>query len=281
MKDNLNFVKLFDLNVPVMEHFDYYIDQLSKSQKYKDIKYFLSLYRNMELDIDDVNKFRKNKSDEIIAFIKSTNSYIEMCYDKNLIDYPTVKNIEYLEGVKYLSIDLRNANWASLKHYDPPHINELGKDYLDFLDKFNLPKVFIFSKYLRQFIFGNVDPRRIIKVQRNLIQNVVRQYQNFLQLEGVRNDEAIFSFKKFDDISTIYKEIDSQKYKTKIFSINKVENFRIDNIYSVNGDLTSREMVGVDGTQFYLKLKEYITGETIDERDLYFRNNHKLAKWVL
>ena len=192
MKDPKSFVKLFDLNVPVIEHLDYYIDQMSKTQKYKDIKHFLSLYQESEMEISDAYEFRKNKSQEIIDFIKGTNAYNELCYDKNLIDYPTTKSIEYVEGVKYLSIDLRSANWVALKHYDPPHINELGNDYIDFLSKFNLPKVFLHSKYLRQFIFGNVNPKRLIKVQRNLIQEMVRKYQDDLQVEGVRNDEVIF-----------------------------------------------------------------------------------------
>ena len=281
MKDPKSFVKLFDLNVPVIEHLDYYIDQMSKTQKYKDIKHFLSLYEESEMEISDAYEFRKNKSQEIIEFIKGTNAYNELCYDKNLIDYPTAKSIEYVEEIKYFSIDLRSANWVALKHYDPPHINELGNDYIDFLSKFNLPKVFLHSKYLRQFIFGNVNPKRLIKVQRHLIQEMVRKYQDKLQVEGVRNDELIFSFKDFKEIESIYGEIDHDKYKTKIFTIDRVEDFRIDNLYDVDGNLVHREMMGVDGTLFYIKLKEYITGEKLDIRDLYFKSNGRKAIWVI
>lgn len=281
MKDPKSFVKLFDLNVPVIEHLDYYIDQMSKTQKYKDIKHFLSLYEESEMEISDAYEFRKNKSQEIIEFIKGTNAYNELCYDKNLIDYPTAKSIEYVEEIKYLSIDLRSANWVALKHYDPDHINELGNDYIDFLNKFNLPKVFLHSKYLRQFIFGNVNPKRLIKVQRHLIQEMVRKYQDVLQVEGVRNDEVIFSFKDFSEIKDIYNQIDHDKYKTKIFTIDRVEDFRIDNLYDIDGNLVHREMMGVDGTLFYIKLKEYITGEELDIRDLYFKSNGRKAIWAI
>ena len=281
MKDPKSFVKLFDLNVPVIEHLDYYINQMSKTQKYKDIRHFLSLYEESEVEIDDAYEFRKNKSQEIIEFIKGTNAYNELCYDKNLIDYPTAKSIEYLEEIKYFSIDLRSANWVSLKHYDPNHINELGSDYIDFLSKFNLPKVFLHSKYLRQFIFGNVNPKRLIKVQRNLIQEMVRKYQDKLQVEGVRNDEVIFSFKDFSEIKDIYNQIDHDKYKTKIFTIERVEDFRIDTSYNVFGEILHKEMMGVDGTLFYIKLKEYITGEKLDIRDLYFRSNGRKAIWAI
>jgi hypothetical protein len=281
MKDPKSFVKLFDLNVPTIDHLDYYVEQMSKTQKYKDIKTFLKMYQDIEKDISDAYEFRKNKSQEIIEFIKSTNTYNEMCYDKSLIDYPTTRSIEYVEGVKYLSVDLRSANWMSLKKYDPDHINELGSDYAKFLKKFNLPDVFIHSKYLRQFIFGNVNPKRIAKVQRNIIQEVVRRYQDSLQVEGVKNDEVIFSFKEFMDIEEIYNQIDTKKYKTKIFTINRIEDFRIDTIYDINGNMSYREMSGVDGTLFFIKLKQYITGEPLDIKDLYFRSNGRLAIWII
>jgi hypothetical protein len=281
MKDPKSFVKLFDLNVPSIEHLDYYVEQMSKTQKYKDIKRFLKMYQDVEQDISDAYEFRKNKSEEIIEFIKTTNAYNEMCYDKNLIDYPTSRSIEYVEDVKYLSVDLRSANWMALKKYDPYHINELGSDYSTFLKKFDLPDVFIYSKYLRQFIFGNVNPKRIAKVQRNIIQEIVRKYQDILQVEGVKNDEVIFSFKDFTEIQDIYNEIDNEKYKTKIFTIERVEDFRIDTIFNINGDVLSREMSGVDGTLFFIKLKQYVTGEPLDIKDLYFRSNGRLAIWLV
>jgi len=280
MKDPKSFVKLFDLNVPNLEHFDYYISQLQKTSKFKDILNFLELYLEAEDVIgEDAYDFRKKKSEEIIDFIKSTNAYNELCYDKNLVDFPTSNTIQYDEKLKYISIDLRSANWIALKNYDPVHINELGNTYEEFLSKFDLPKVFIHSKYLRQFIFGNVNPKRLIKVQRNLIQDIVRNYQDSLILEGVRNDEAIFSFEDYSQLQEIVPTIDQSKYKVKIFTIKRVEDFRIDSVFDDKGNFLYKEMFGVDGTQFFIKLKEYITEEPLDIRDLYFRSNGKLALW--
>ena len=79
MKDPKSFVKLFDLNVPNLEHFDYYISQLQKTSKFKDILNFLELYLEAEDVIgEDAYDFRKKKSEEIIDFIKSTNAYNEL-----------------------------------------------------------------------------------------------------------------------------------------------------------------------------------------------------------
>jgi hypothetical protein len=280
MKDPKGFVKLFDLNVPVLEHFDYYITQLSKTQKYRSIFQFLEMYQQCESEIGDAWSYRKSKSEEIIDFIQSTNAYSELCFDRNLVDYPVRKSIEWVEGVKYLSIDLRSANWTALKTYDPEHINELGNSYQEFLSKFDLPSVFIESKYLRQFIFGHINPKRLGKVQRNLIQDVVDKYEKILKVVGVRNDEVIFEFSHFEEIQKIWQEIDHVKYKVKIFTVDKVEDFRIDNLYNIWGELLHREMIGCDGTKFYIKLKQYITGEKLDVRDLYFKSAGNIAIWM-
>ena len=279
MKNPENFVKLFDLNVPKIEYFDYYLLQLSKTQKYKDIIHFSKLFEESEDEILEPYEYRRFKAQEVTEMIQSTNAYNELCYDKQLVDYPTSRNIEYDDDLYYFSIDLRSANWVALKSYDPDHINELGSTYFDFLSKFNLPRVFIESKYLRQFLFSKIDTKKIIKVQRNLIQQVVRDYQDELQLEGVRNDEVIFSFKKFTEIKDIFEKIDKVKYKVKIFKTQKMEDFRIDNLFDISGNLIHKELVGLDSSLFYLNQKKYITGENITLKDLYFRSNGKLAIW--
>ena len=279
MKNNKDFIKLFDLNVPVMEHFEYYIDQMSKTEKFKDIRSLISLFEEVDGKVDDIYDFKIKKSQEVINFIKTTDAYTDLCYDNNLLDLPTNKSFTYEEGVNYLSIDLRSANWVSLKKYDQQ--NQLGDSYAEFLSKFGLPEVFVRSKYLRQFIFGNVNPKKQQKVQRNLIQEVVREYGSQLNIECVKNDEAIFSFKNFDDVKSIMESIDKSKYTAKIFTIQRVEDFRIDTHYNSNGNFLYQEMVSVNGQQFYLKLKQYITGELLDVRDLYFKQDGKLGIWVV
>lgn len=280
MKDIKGFIKLFDLNIPNIEHFDYYIDQLSKIQKFKNIKELITLYEKAESELDvDIYDYRLKKSQEVIEFIKNSNAYSEMMLDNQLIDYPTSRSANYEEGVNYFSIDMKSANWVSLKRYDPPHINELGTTYSDLLSIFEMPEIFIHSKYLRQFIFGNINPKRISKVQRNMIQDVVRKYQDNLQIDVVRADEVIFSFKEFSEIKEIYNSIDKDKFNVKIFNINRVEDFRIDSVYDIDGNFLYKDIFGVDGTQLFIKIKEYLTHEDIDVRDLYFRNNGKLAIW--
>ncbi len=279
MNSRENFVKLFDLNVPKIEYFDYYLGQMSKSKKYGDISNYYKLFESSTQDITDPYEYRRVKALEVTDFIQGTNAYNELCYDKNLIEYPTNKNIEYSDDLNYLSIDLKSANWIALKSYDPPHINELGDDFSQFFSRFDLPKVFIESKYLRQFLFSKLDTKKIIKVQRNMIQEIVRKYQSDLLVEGVRNDEVIFQFSDFSEVRDISNEIDHSKYKMKIFKTQKFDDFRVDSHFDTSGSLIHKELIGVDTSVFYLNLKKYITGEKIELKDLYFRSGGNLAIW--
>jgi hypothetical protein len=279
MRDIKGFCKLFDLNIPVYSEFDYYIGQLSKVPKFSNLSNLIKLYEEAESNIDDLYEYRLEKSKEIIEFLKGTRAYEELIYDNLIPDLPTTKNFHYEEGRKYISIDLKKANWLSVKKYDPHFLNELGNTYEEFLDKFNIPNILKQSKSFRQFIFGNINPKKQIKAQRLMIQGVIDEIGDFLQLECIRHDEVIYSFDKFSDISSICSDYDNNIYNFKIFTVDRVEDFKIENYYNTKGDLTGRSMVGCNGNLYYINLKKHITGESLDIRDLYFRTENRLAIW--
>lgn len=279
MRDIKGFCKLFDLNIPVYSEFDYYIAQLSKVPKFSNLPNLIKLYEEAESNIDDLYEYRLEKSKEIIEFLKETRAYEELIYDNLIPDLPTTKNFHYEEGRKYISIDLKKANWLSVKKYDPHFLNELGNTYEEFLDKFNIPNILKQSKSFRQFIFGNINPKKQIKAQRLMIQGVIDEIGDFLQLECIRHDEVIYSFDKFSDISSIFSAYDNNIYNFKIFTVDRVEDFKIENYYNTKGDLTGRSMVGCNGNLYYINLKKHITGESLDIRDLYFRTENRLAIW--
>jgi hypothetical protein len=280
MKDIKGFCKLFDLNIPVYSEFDYYISQLSKVPKFSNIYNLVRLYEEAESEIDDLYEFRIEKGNEIINFLKSTRAYEELNYDNLLPNLLTTKSFHYEEYKKYISIDLKKANWHSVKKYDPIFLNELGNNYDDFLDKFNMLDIFKHSKSFRQFLFGNINPKRQIKVQRLMIDELINQIGTDIELECIRHDEVIYSFEKFSDILPIYSKYNlSDKFNIKIFTIKRVEDFKIESYYDIQGNLSGKSMVGCNGNLYFINLKKYITNEDIDIRDLYFRMDNRLAVW--
>lgn len=280
MKDIKGFCKLFDINIPEYLEFDYYINQLSKTYRWKNIKDLIKLYEEAESEIDNLYQFRIDKSNELIEFIKSTRAFIDLNDDNLIPDYPTTKNFLYEEGKKYLSVDIKMANWNVLKKYDPQFINELGDSYEELLEKFGLPKLFQNSKSLRQYIFGNLNPKRQMKAQRVIIEDLIQKYKD-LNLESVciKSDEVIWIIDSEEKIKKVLSTIDQNIFKTKIFTVERVGDFRINSYYNQYNKFTYKEMVGCNGNLFYLNLKKFILNEKIDVRDLYFRMDGNLAIW--
>jgi len=280
MRDVKGFCKLLDISVPDYAHFDYYIEQFSKLEKWKNIKELITLYEDAEEKYGDLYEYRFKKANEIIDFLKSTRAYNELQDDNLIPDYPTTKNFEYSESKKYISIDIRKANWVVLKKYDPEFAPELGDSYENFISKFDVPEIFNHSKQLRQFIFGNINPKRQGKAQRVITQEVLNKYSHLnLDIACIKNDEVIYSFDTFDQIDEILNSIDKERFKIKLFTVERIKDFRINTYLSETGEKLHKEMVGCNGNLFFLYLKNYILNEPLDIRDLYFKVDGNLAIW--
>lgn len=272
---------MFDLNVASFEDFDYYKSQFSRLERWKNMDELVALYEKAEEEIEDMFVYRMSKIDEIISFVKGTRAYNDMA-DENLIpDYPVNKSFEYSEGVNYLSIDLKMANWQSMKKYDPSFINELGETYSELLNKFEVPEVFHRSKHFRQYIFGNLNPKKQMKVQRVLVEDIKNVMSRYgLKIECIKHDEIIYSFEKIEDVREIIEGLDGDDFTVRAFTIKKVENFRINQyLCKDSGEILHSEPVGCNGHKFFMYLKKYIFNESYDIRDLYFRMEGELAVW--
>ena len=281
MRDIKSFCKMFDLNVASFEDFDYYKSQFSKLERWKNMDELVALYENAEEEIEDIFGYRMSKIDEIISFIKGARAYNDMA-DENLSpDYPVNKSFEYSEGVKYLSIDLKMANWQAMKKYDPSFINELGETYSELLNKFEVPEVFHKSKHFRQYIFGNLNPKKQMKVQRVLVEDIKNAMSRYnLKIECIKHDEIIYSFEDIKDVREIIEGLDGDDFTVRAFTIKKVENFRINQyLCKDSGEILHSEPVGCNGHKFFMYLKKYIFNEPYDIRDLYFRMDGELAIW--
>ena len=280
MRDVKGFCKLMDISVPEYEHFDYYIEQFSKLEKWKNIKELIKLYEEAEEKYGDLYEYRLKKSNEIIEYLKNTRAYNELQDDNLLPDLPTTKNFEYSEDKKYISIDINKANWVVLKKYDPEFAPELGNSYEDFISKFDVPEIFNHSKQLRQYIFGNINPKRQGKAQRVVTQSILNKYNHLnLDIACIKNDEVIYSFESFNQIREILTSVDKKIFKIKLFTVKRVQDFRINTFLSESGEELYKEMVGCNGNQFFMNLKNHIFEEPLDIRDLYFRMDGSLAIW--
>ncbi len=280
MKDIKGFCKLMDLSIPEYTHFDYYIEQFSKVEKWKNLKDLILLYEDAEEKCGDIFEYKIKKSNEVIEYLKKTRAFNELTDDNLLPDLVTTKSFEYDENRYYLSVDIKKANWYVLKKYDPEFLNELGDSYEDFMNKFNIHEIFHHSKQFRQFIFGNINPKRQGKAQRLVVQSVLDKYKNLdLEVACIKNDEIIYVFDDFSQITEVLDTIDKNIFKTKIFKVSRVEDFRINSYLTSEGNLLHKELVGCNGNRYFICLKKYIFNEPLDVRDLLFKMDGNLAIW--
>ena len=92
MNDVKGFCKLMDISVPDYEHFDYYIHQLSKTERWKNIYDLIKLFEYGESKYGDLYEYRFKKANEIIE-----GGY-RVCFNQGI-------NIRLIddEGASYLS----------------------------------------------------------------------------------------------------------------------------------------------------------------------------------
>lgn len=192
-------------------------------------------------------------------------------------------------GKTFLSIDLRKANFQALKYVNSDLV--FGADtYEDYIDKFTDSEYLKQSKYLRQVIFGNMNPRRQTTVEKFLIfcifNTIIQSDVNKIGLKIISfsNDELVFEV--LNDKDETIREL----ALTTSFSLNRLiidvhlELFKLSRVgdepFYVKEFLTGGyEFKCIPKEYFPQVFKKYNNMEICDE-DLYFIHNNELCKFV-
>jgi hypothetical protein len=121
-------------------------------------------------------------------------------------------------GKTFVSIDLKKANFQALKYINPDIVFN-AETYEDMIDMFTPEKneYFRTSKYTRQVIFGKLNPKRTITIEK-YIMSMVYEYINesmekiFSECELIayKSDELIYevSDNNLDDIEQSFKNFE-------------------------------------------------------------------------
>ena len=99
------------------------------------------------------------------------------------------------DGKTYVSIDLRKANFQALKF-----VGVIDDDsYKDFVMRFGGDDYIADSKYLRQVVFGKMNPARTVKVEKFIMSKVYKLIHEEMEGKG-------YEFFSFDSDELIFKE---------------------------------------------------------------------------
>lgn len=286
MKNIEEFSKLFKVNIPVEEHADYYIGLL-QSVNYENIEQKLKDFKTLEESHEHITSVKFNALGFLSNSIKASKAYQnfykeyinELASNNEL--HPKLDERKRNKYKIFLSIDLSNANYSVIKKFDTE--NELGIDWTDFCAKQGCAALAP-SKSFRQFVFGNVNPKAIQRTQHLHITSLVEKLKDLKSfLIFVSYDEIIFAFETQEELNKhkekVAKECELFELNTKTQTYTLYE-FEKDMFVKTNLDTNAKTLINVPGNQFYQHFKQQIIGGEVEDRDLFFISDHKLAKWI-
>lgn len=300
------FVKDFNLPIPIYSepYFSYYLDLYENQFKIKEkmrsleelIKKIPGAEDNSEVFLDWLDK----KKVEIIDSIKNSAAY----HNFNGIDITNFKKACVAYSTKeiykqpfvnqsYISIDLVKANFQALKFVNPEIVLNC-ETYNDFISHFYDSSYMKESKSLRQFLFGNLNPKRQIVVERYMIELIINYlighlYVDSEEIVSVVNDGAILKEKGFHTEKS-FKELEKE-LKDNLGIEVSIEKFELKAIVSPKDEkcygfvkeisLPEKEIVFKAVTKEYFpQVFKYYFGLQIEDMDLVFYHNNNMAKFL-
>lgn len=198
---------------------------------------------------------------------------------------------------RFISIDVRKACYTTLYKNFPALFgyNNSGT-WEEFVSKFTAFSHIINSKYIREVIFGTLNPKRqqvIIKDEvAEFLFNFQKDYtkQNNINLISVDSDEIIFEYLG-DDIYTEVANIKEYINNLGLAYEFKVEGFALYSINVDGGELGYRKVIFEDEDNYDIEYKCvegdilnqvfcHYTNKPITDNDLVFLYNGRLAKYL-
>jgi len=183
IKDIKEFEKLFSINIPVYEPFDYYIKTLSNSREFYNLKHYVYEFYYLEsciqsLGYKSITNYKLDFAmNSLLKKIKESRAYNRLeSFDYSkfiLISKDELKN--NLE-TSLISFDLKHANFYITKAFqidsdeydkhaaDPPEYC-ISQSWQHLCDDLEINRSLSLSKSFRQLVFGNLNPKRIQKTQ--------------------------------------------------------------------------------------------------------------------
>lgn len=287
------FVRDYDLPIKIFseETFNYLLDLYEDSLGSR-TKYNLLVETVSKFESED--KFLSNYYDirnRVINAVKETEAFNDfntgsMSEYKVESDYPqrNAFNIDNV-GKTLVSIDLVKANFQALKYVDKDIV--LGCDtYKEFLSKFTDLDYMLNSKYLRQFIFRNLNHKRQMKVEKylmfNLLNGLLGDRINKEDIISLYTDEIIFELKEnreidLEELTAYIKNKFSLDVNIEVYKLSRLgdKGYYVKNFVSKEG----KELACVPDI-YYPQAYKKMYGLEVNDYDLMFVHEGLIAKFL-
>ena len=274
-------LKLYDKFYGTLDKWNVFVKELEKYKTEQD--YF-----------EEYNRIK----DEAINFIKSTEAF-QRFNEEDMNQYAVInKNLSSKDiyhpsnnGRSFISIDMKKANFSALHFYDASMFDH-ANTWEDFIGKFTDNQHIINSKYIRQVILGNCNPKRHITYEKYLMDMI---FTNLLGLNAITIDKIVFFSNDeiiidVTDFNVLDKHLlvpfikDNLQHiiiplKVELFTLNKIT--RTDGYYKVIIGKYKNEIKFKCLDSLYLPFViRHFLGEEMTESDKVFYHNGLLAQFI-
>jgi hypothetical protein len=273
-------LKLFDRFYGTLDKWNMFLEELSKYPCEQD---YFEEYNH----IKDAAISRIKESDAYQRFNSENMNKFSVTH-KNLPGKDIFKPSN--DGKTFISIDMRKANFSSLHHYDR---SMFGADtWEEFIGGFTDNKHIIHSKYIRQVILGNCNPKRHITYEKYLMDNVLTDltdaYTTLDRVVFFSNDEIVLDVSNMNEAerqslaSRIRAGMESTEipFRVELFVLKRIDNAGgyYKEILNENGE-TDIEFKCLGNYMLPFVIRRFL-GEEITESDKVFYQEGLLAKFI-
>lgn len=303
------YIKDYKLPIKVVSspYFKYYCNLYNKNhnikESFNDLLVALDDFDTEEDFLDYCNDVKKN----MVNFIKDNKGYrLFTELDVKELGEPitlfsrnslyTSKNV----GKKFISIDLKKANFQAIKKIAPDVFGLSGDfTYEEFISKFTNYNYLIKNRQFRQAVFGELSPKHQAEIQKVFMNKVKILLESnglldSLKLAQATNDELVYEIESdsyIEDLKFVREvcelELAIEKLVKKELNIDiRIQSYELCSI--MNSDkVFVKEIIGeeifrivnasaLDYAQYFKAYKNM----TIDEYDLLFYHEGRLCKFM-
>lgn len=256
----------------------------------------LKKYKSEQDYFEEYNRIK----DAAINSIKNTEAYQRFNAEdmgkfslnhKNLPENDIYKPTN--DGRMFISVDMKKANFSSLQFYDA-NIFSGANTWEEFIGKFTQNEHIVNSKYIRQVILGNCNPKRHITFEKYIMNLVISGLRNvmdehYCRIVSFSNDEIVYEmtmveklyvFESFKSLISAFLNLCPIPFNLELFSLHKIEGTDgyCKKIYKDNGEYDIKlKCLNDHMAPFVMR---YLLGEKIIDSDRVFYYKGTLAKFT-
>lgn len=290
-----------DCNIPIrLFQEPYFTDRLTLFDKFygtlEKWKLFVEELEYYKCEQDYFEEYNRVK-DEAINCIKNSEAYQRFNSDdmnKYRVTHENLPNKDIFkptnDGRTFISIDMKKANFSSLHHYSADVFGV--NTWEEFIGKFTDNKHIINSKYIRQVILGNCNPKRHITYEKYLMDILLTDLlEKYIPIERVvffSNDEIVIDVSDMNKSRQTLLAFNIEQYLKNVSPKFKIELFTLYKIYGTDG--YCKEIVNNDGEKDieFKCLDNYMIpfvirhflGEEVTDSDKAFYHEGLLAQFI-